>query len=131
MDVDILRDGKKMTLKVKIGKMPEEGEMVAEGEEETVVEEKIGLRVQNLTKEMAESLGINEPYGVIVTEVLPNTPAENAGFQRGDVIFEVNRKIVRDVEEFKSQIKQALEKKVVLFLVKRGRATIYIALKLR
>jgi serine protease Do len=132
VDVKVLRDGKPITIKVKIGKMPEEGEVVAKTEEEGVIEEeKIGLRVQNLTKEMAESLGISEPYGVIVTDVLPNSPAENAGFQRGDVIVEVNRKVVRDVDEFKTQIEKALEKKVVLFLVKRGRATIYIALKLR
>jgi serine protease Do len=131
VDVKVLRDGKPITLKVKIGKMPEEGEVTAKTEEGILEEEKIGLRVQNLTKEMAESLGISEPYGVIVTEVLPNSPAESAGFERGDVIVEVNRKVVRDVDEFKTQIEKALEKKVVLFLVKRGRATIYIALKLR
>jgi len=132
VDVKVLRDGKPVTLKVKIGKMPEEGEVIPKTEEEGVVEEeKIGLRVQNLTKEMAESLGISEPYGVIVTDVLPNSPAEDAGFQRGDVIVEVNRKNIRDVEDFKSQIEKALQKKVLLFLVKRGRATIYIALKLR
>ena len=131
VDVKILRDGKPITLKVKIGKMPEEGEITAKTEEGVLEEEKIGLRVQNLSKEIAESLGLSEPYGVIVTDVLPNSPAENAGFERGDVIVEVNRKVVRDVDEFKVQIEKALEKKVVLFLVKRGRATIYIALKLR
>lgn len=130
VDVKVLRDGKPLTIKVNIGKMPEEGEVLARGEEE-FVEEKVGLRVQNITREMAESLGLNEPYGVIVSEVMPNSPAESAGFQRGDVILEVNKNIVRNVDEFKTQIQKGLQKKILLFLVKRERATIYIALKLR
>lgn len=132
VDLKVLRDGKPQSLKVKIGKMPEQGEEAGmETERESVEEERIGLRVQNITREMAESLNLKEPYGVIVSDVLPNSPAESAGFQRGDVILEVNRNAVRNVMEFRNEIEKALRKNLVLFLVRRGNASIYIALKLR
>lgn len=127
--VKVIRDKKFKELTVKVGEMPEEGgEVVAKAESE--IEEKIGIRVQNITKDIAESLGLKRSEGVIVTEVVPGSPAEDAGIVRGDVILEIDRKPVRNVNDFRLRMSDALKKKLVLFLIKRENATIYIAIRL-
>src|SRR5262249_3341239 len=49
----------------------------------------LGVAVQAVTSEMAESLGLKEVRGAVVSEVSPGSPAEKAGVKRGDVIVSV------------------------------------------
>ncbi len=46
----------------------------------------LGVAFQNMTPLLAESLSVGESRGALVAEVLPDTPAEKAGFKAGDVI---------------------------------------------
>jgi len=63
--------------------------------------ETLGLRVQPLVPELAERLGLEEGVqGVVVSEVLPGSAAEDAGLMEGDVIIEVGRKPVSSPSEF-------------------------------
>ncbi len=55
----------------------------------------IGIRIQSLTPEMAEALGINE-QGVIVGGTSHDGPAEKAGIQNGDIIIEYNGMLLDD-----------------------------------
>lgn len=48
----------------------------------------IGITLQELTPELASGLGLDVEKGILVTQVLPDTPAEKAGLQRNDVIVE-------------------------------------------
>ena len=48
----------------------------------------LGVAFQKLTPLLAESLGVKEPRGVLVSEVLPDTPAQQGGLKAGDVIVE-------------------------------------------
>jgi serine protease Do/serine protease DegQ len=50
----------------------------------------LGVSVQELTPSLARALGINRNYGVIVTEVSPNSTAEKAGIQTTDIIMSIN-----------------------------------------
>jgi serine protease Do/serine protease DegQ len=50
----------------------------------------LGVSVQELTPSLARALGINKHYGVIVTEVSPNSTAEKAGIQTTDIIMSIN-----------------------------------------
>ncbi len=50
----------------------------------------LGVQVQDVTLELAESFGMQRPHGALVARVLPNSPAEKAGFQVGDVIVDFN-----------------------------------------
>jgi serine protease Do len=45
-----------------------------------------GARLQEVSSDIADSLGIDPPHGAIITEVAPNSPAAAAGLQAGDVI---------------------------------------------
>ena len=86
--------------------------------------------MQNLTPEIAESLGIDpKTKGVVVAGVEPGSPADDAGLQRGDVILEVNRQPVENEDAYKKAVKKVEKGKSVLLLVRRGDNTIFLALK--
>ncbi len=50
----------------------------------------MGVRIQSVTPEIAESIGLDSPRGALVASVTPGGPAEAAGIQAGDVIVEFN-----------------------------------------
>jgi Do/DeqQ family serine protease len=56
----------------------------------------LGVKTQALTGEMARSLGLEAPRGVVVTEVWPGGPAARAGLAQGDVIVSVDGQEVDD-----------------------------------
>ena len=56
----------------------------------------LGVLIQDVTRELAESFGMDKPRGALVAKVLPDSPAEKAGFQVGDVVIKFDgKKIVR------------------------------------
>ena len=54
----------------------------------------LGVLIQEVTRELAESFGMDTPHGALVAKVLDDSPAESAGLQVGDVIVEFNGKKV-------------------------------------
>lgn len=48
----------------------------------------LGVQIQDITRELAESFGMDRPYGALVARVIEESPAEKAGLQIGDVIVE-------------------------------------------
>lgn len=60
----------------------------------------LGARVQNVTPDIAESMGLDHPTGVLVASLQPKSPAEEAGLKRGDLILTVDGKPVDDPEAF-------------------------------
>ncbi|MGR9105718.1 MAG: DegQ family serine endoprotease [Gammaproteobacteria bacterium] len=50
----------------------------------------LGVQVQDVTRELAESFGMQRPHGALVARILPESPAEQAGFEIGDVIVDFN-----------------------------------------
>jgi serine protease Do len=55
----------------------------------------LGVQIQDVTRELAESFGMKKPQGALVSKILPKSPAEEAGLQIGDIITEFNgREIV-------------------------------------
>ena len=54
----------------------------------------LGVLIQEVTRELAESFGMENPHGALVAKVLDESPAEEAGLQVGDVIVEFNGKKV-------------------------------------
>jgi serine protease DegQ len=67
----------------------------------------IGVEPQNLSKELAESLGIaGNTEGVILSGVLEGGPAERGGAKPGDVLIAVNNQATKDVRQLLNQIAQ-------------------------
>ncbi len=50
----------------------------------------LGVLIQNVTRDLAESFGMDKPMGALISRVLPDSPAANAGLEVGDVIVEFN-----------------------------------------
>jgi serine protease Do len=130
VEVKVLREGKEKTLHVKIGEMPKgAGETPGEEEQNAPSGEKLGLMVAPVTPDVARGLGIEPGSGVLVRGVKSGTPAEEAGLRAGDVIVEVNRKPVKSVQDFTEMVDKVKPGESLLFLVRRGDATIFFALK--
>ncbi len=54
----------------------------------------LGVQIQDVTRELAESFGMKKPQGALVAKVIPNGPAEQAGVQIGDIITEFNGQLI-------------------------------------
>jgi Do/DeqQ family serine protease len=60
----------------------------------------LGAGLQSVTKEIADSLGLDRPGGVLVTDVTAKSPAEEAGLEHGDLITSIDQQPVVDTEGF-------------------------------
>ena len=120
----VLRDKKETVLNVAVGELKDE-EVVATAPEKG----ELGLTVQRLTPQMAESLGLERVEGVVVTAVEPGSAGDEAGIRRGDIIVEVDRKAVRSIDDYKKAVAGVRKGRGVLFLVRRGDSTLFLALK--
>jgi serine protease Do len=120
----VLRDKKELTLNVAVGELKDE-EVVASAPEKG----EMGLTVQRLTPQIAESLGLEKAEGIVVSAVEPGSAADEAGIRRGDVIVEIDRKPIRNLDEYKKSIATVRKGKGVLFLVRRGESTLFLALR--
>jgi serine protease Do len=132
--VKLVRDGKSLSLDIKVAKRSEDkDEVAAEDEDEPSVKEtgkaRIGLQVQDVTKEIAERLGLDDTTGALVAEVLDGSPADRAGIERGDVIVEANRRPVESAAAFTKAVRATEPGKSVLLLVRNGRGTRFVAVK--
>ena len=63
----------------------------------------LGIVVQDLAVELAEAFDVDYREGVLVVEVMPESSAEAAGLEAGDIITRVRDREVSNVDEFKSQ----------------------------
>ncbi len=70
----------------------------------TLVHPWTGIRAQPVTSDLATSLGLAQPDGVLVDKVEPNSPAAQVGLRAGDVIVSVNGRAAEDVESFHYRI---------------------------
>jgi len=123
VQLKVLRDGKQVSLPITVGEM-KESEIVASGQEGD-----LGLAVQPVTPEIAQSLGLSRADGIVVTAVNPGSAADEAGLRSGDVITEVNRRPVKNLADYNREISQGEKGKSVLFLVQRGQSSMFLALK--
>ncbi len=64
----------------------------------------LGVGIQDISDELAESLKLTEPTGAIITHIMQGSPADKAKLERGDIITHVNGKQVRDYHETLEQI---------------------------
>jgi serine protease Do len=64
----------------------------------------IGVQIQQVTPEIADSLGLKQVTGALVAEPQPNSPAVKAGIQSGDVIVSLNGAPVHDARELAKRI---------------------------
>ena len=59
----------------------------------------LGVRIQDVTKEIAEVENLDQPRGALVASVAPNSPSEKAGVKAGDIILEFNGEKIQEMKE--------------------------------
>jgi serine protease Do len=120
--IKLLRNGKALDRQVKVGEMEEKVEVAKAPSHKS-----LGITVQNLTPEIAKGLGLKKDTGVVVTRVEPGSPAADAGIQTGDLVQEVNRKPVKNVEDFVQKVEKAKGQDNILLLIQRGQNNMFAA----
>ena len=121
--VKALRGGNVVDREVKIAEMEQKEEVA-----DVSARKPLGMTVQNITPEIAKGLGLKTETGVLVAGVVPGSPAANADLRAGDVIQQVNKTPVKNVEDFKQKIENAKDKEPILLLIQRGETSLFAAL---
>ncbi|UCF87627.1 MAG: DegQ family serine endoprotease [Nitrospiraceae bacterium] len=67
----------------------------------------LGVTIQNVTPELAKEFGIKKAGGALVSDIFTGSPADKAGFQRGDIVLEINGKKVKDVVSLRNMVSQS------------------------
>jgi len=122
--IKIWRNGKIRQLTVKVGELEEK---VAKGER--YAPQDLGLKVEELTPYLAQRLGVKRIHGVVITYVVPGSPAHEAGLSRGDIILKINRHPIEDLNDYQEVINSAKPGDTLLFLIERREGTLFVALK--
>jgi serine protease Do len=128
----VLRDGDRKSVEVKLAERPTETAR-AERQREPK-EEWLGIRVDDVGgAEGRQRAPSGVERGVVVVAVDQGSPAEEAGIAPGDIIEEINREPVGNIGKYNSLMDQAKARKdkPVLFFVRRGEASRYVAVKPR
>lgn len=84
----------------------------------------LGVKIQTVTEDIAESLGLSEAKGALVLEVTPGSPAEKAGIVSGDVVTEFDGKDVPTMRKLPRIVAETeVGKKVAVVVWRKGKKT--------
>ena len=149
--IELLRDGKRMTLTATVGKRPTEEELAQQsfGQQapdtdpmdgkpsvDGVIEKALGFSATPMTPQIAGNLGVaTNTQGMVVTKMVdPSSHAAQVGLQRGDIILSANYRPVPTAAAFQAVIaeaKAANRPSVLLRILRRGQPAAYIPIRLR
>lgn len=127
--INLIREGKPLDMDVKIGEQPADFGKVAQKKTTDNALGDFGLVVQDLTKDLAEQFGYQDREGVIVSEVLPGSPAEQSGFKTSQLIEEVNKVRITSVADLQQVLSQSTDSGRVLLRVRSGEYSQYVVLR--
>lgn len=81
----------------------------------------LGVQIQDVTRQLAESFGMDKPHGALVAKVIPGGPAEKAGLQIGDIIVEFNGQIIETSGELPPRVGMTpIDEKAKLKIIRQG-----------
>jgi serine protease Do len=128
--ITVIREGKKKELEVTIGEQPADfAKMGPGGGTENTPLGKMGLTLQNLTEELASQFGYEVNQGVLVADVAQGSSAAEAGMKAGQLIEEVNKQRVHNLDELQKAIAASDDHTKVLLRVRAGNFSQYIVLR--
>ncbi|HKX79229.1 MAG TPA: Do family serine endopeptidase, partial [Novosphingobium sp.] len=152
--VELIRNGRRMTVTATVGKRPTEEELAQQQfdpEQEQggdqfgsapqqqqgggVSEQALGLAVLPLTPQIARQLGASDnTTGLVINAVDPNSDAGAKGLRRGDIILTANYTGVRSIADLETAIRSAKRDKrdaLLLSVQRRGQPATYVPIRLR
>ncbi len=120
-ELEVVRDGKSEKISVVLGSMPDE--QISSPSTDTSDE----MKLSDISPSLASRFGLDGTEGVMITDVNRGGGAWEAGFRPGDIVVEVDRTPVLNLEDYDRATSQLKPEKQYLFLVKRRKNSIYIA----
>ena len=128
-NIEIVRNGETISFIVKISEMPTVEEEGSESPKEKITSVQTGLKVEPVTTEIAKELGLPGVKGLVITEVVPGSSADDMGLQPGDIVLEANRTEVSSIGEWEKVINKLKPEDTLLLLVFRNQHTYYVPIK--
>jgi len=116
--VGVVRNKVELELSVRIGEL-EKAEQAAAEKSGSII---LGLVVEKVDEDTAARLGLRKATGVVITDVSPGSAAENAGLERGDIIFRVGNVAVDNPASFNRLVDGAQEDGKIMLLIRDARS---------
>lgn len=132
ISMKILRSGKEFTVKIIIKELPREvaevtTEQIPREAESTIL---AGLTVMDLSKEIIRQLGFNKgERGVVVVRVEPGSPADEAEIKKGDIIKEIDKREISNLNDYTRISSNIKRNSSVLLFINRSGKKFYVILK--
>lgn len=133
--LDVLRDTKPIELSLTVA------ELAQEAAESSIDSSKkgrssgenflAGFSVMDINSDTAKQLGLpGNVYGVVIVSVEPDSAADEAGLKKGDLIQEVNKARINNLNDFNKAVSHIRRGDTVLLFINRGENKFYITLKM-
>ena len=135
VDVKVLRSGKEMTIKFKVGKLPDQMQIQAKSDNSKPNKKSniniLGMDITNITSEMKKNLKLKDTNGVFVKKVIKE-PAVSASLAAGDIIKQIAGVNVIDVNQFQKVVSRLSKGNFASLLVRKANnSSVYLAIKIR
>lgn len=149
--IELIRNGRRMTVTATVGQRPSEEELALsfdpeeeapnqfnqppERQGEGVVEQSLGLSLLPLTPQIARQLGASDDtQGLVINAVDPSSDAAQKGLRRGDIILSANYEAVASIAGVESAVRSAKQSNrdaLLLRVQRRGQPATYVPIRLR
>jgi serine protease Do len=127
VEVQLLRDGKKKPVVIDLTERKTETAATAKKPKKA-----LGLTLESLTPDLRERYKLKEEdKGLVVTAVEPGSPGESQGLQEGDLIREVNKQAVEEVDAFVALLEKLDKKQSILLRVLREGRAFFVVIESR
>jgi serine protease Do len=126
--IKVLRNGKEKTFNVEIAKRMDE-KLASSKDYSKDQSDDIGIRVADLTPEIAQRYNISDTEGVIIMAIDPDGKAAEAGIVPGDIIKEINHQPIKSVREYAEALNKNKKSKELNILLRRNNVG-YILVKI-
>jgi len=115
--IKAFRDGDYKTYKVKVGRRDED--QLAFRSQRSEREDSLGLRVTEITSDLAKRYNIDESEGILVDTVEPDSPGADAGLRSGDVIKEIDRVPLHSIHQYRQIVREVGKGDTMMLYVRR------------
>ncbi len=147
--IELLRNGRELTVTATLGKRPSEEELAQQAQvfdpesdepmdpdqTDNVIAEKLGLQVLTMTPQIARQLGVaGDTSGLVIGAVDPNSDAARKGLRRGDIILSANYQAIGSIEDLRARIAEAEAENreaLLLRIQRRGQPPRFVGVRLR
>ena len=121
--IEVFRDRKIKTFSIKLAKRDDDRLKARSGPRQRMdEEEELGIRVAELTSELAQRFNIDDMAGVVVVAVESDSSGAKAGIQMGDIIKEINHRVIESVDNYRTALEKLKDGDSANFFIWRRNA---------